>query len=197
MAEREGLRLAAFEQALARGDYTLDELVDTAAGWLEELAPRQSRYKVTERPDARTIRYYVTQNLLPRPVGYEGGRARYSGAHLLRLLVIKKLQAQHHTLQRIATVIARAEDEELLTHLFPKPRSRPAATRRVSAKRRVARPSEESASPVLFERRPLAHGASVDLPRSAIEEPTQREAIAEELEALARSLRNPPTRGES
>ena len=57
----------------------MEELVDAADGIVAELAPRQTRYKVTERPDARTIRYYVTQGLLPKPLGYDGGRARYGG----------------------------------------------------------------------------------------------------------------------
>ena len=53
---------------------------------LRRLAPRQTRYKVTERPDVRTVRYYTSHGLLPKPDGYEGGRARYSGRHLARLL---------------------------------------------------------------------------------------------------------------
>ena len=65
---------------LGRQDLTLEELVEAASSLLPAIAPRQTRYKVTERPDARTIRYYITQNLLPRPVDYEGGRARYTGA---------------------------------------------------------------------------------------------------------------------
>ena len=31
--------------------FTLEELVEVADGLLRELAPKQSRYKVTERPD--------------------------------------------------------------------------------------------------------------------------------------------------
>ena len=99
---------------LRRDDLTLEELVEVADGLLRELAPKQSRYKVTERPDGRTIRYYITQKLLPRPESYEGGRARYSGQHLTRLLLIKKLQAEHHTLQRIAGVLETASDEDVL-----------------------------------------------------------------------------------
>ena len=76
---------------LSRDDLTIEDLVEVADGLLRELAPKQSRYKVTERPDARTIRYYITQKLLPRPESYEGGRARYSGQHVARLLMIKKL----------------------------------------------------------------------------------------------------------
>ena len=72
---------------LNRDDLTIEELVEAAAGLLREMVPRQSRYKVTERPDARTIRYYITQKLLPSPASYEGGRARYSGQHLARLLL--------------------------------------------------------------------------------------------------------------
>src|SRR5687767_11109930 len=90
--------LGMLHKLLERNDMTMEELVEAADGMVTQLAPRQTRYKVTERPDARTIRYYVTQGLLPKPLGYDGGRARYGTTHLLRLLVVKKLQAEHHTL---------------------------------------------------------------------------------------------------
>jgi DNA-binding transcriptional MerR regulator len=113
---------------LERQDLTMEELVETAEGLVDALVPKQTRYKVTERPDARTVRYYVTQGLLPKPVGYDGGRARYSGSHLLRLVWIKKLQAEHHTLARIAKVLEGATDQSALRALEAEPAAAPAAT---------------------------------------------------------------------
>ena len=79
------------DKLLERNDMTLEELVEAADGLVTKLAPRQTRYKVTERPDARTIRYYVTQGLLPKPLGYDGRRP-VRRTHLPRLLFVKKLR---------------------------------------------------------------------------------------------------------
>ena len=96
---------------VARDDLTIDDLVDAADRLLPHVADEQTRYKVTDRPDVRTIRYYVTRGLLPRATGYAGGRARYGGTHLLRLLLIKKLQAEHFTLSRIERTLEDLDDE--------------------------------------------------------------------------------------
>ena len=176
---------------LDRHDLTLDELVESADQLLRELAPRQSRYKVTERPDARTIRYYVTQKLLPKPLSYEGGRARYSGAHLARLLLIKKLQAEHHTLERIARVLNAATDEDVLRELFPSgKRPRPAPMKRVRPELLVsAAPTE---APEMIQRHALGQGASLDLPERVLKTARLRAELADQLESLARSLRETP-----
>src|SRR5919109_4806262 len=121
MTSAEGLR-----RLLSRQDLTMEELVEQADALVKELAPKQTRYKVTERPDARTIRYYVSQNLLPRPLGYEGGRARYGGMHLLRLLLIKRMQAEHHTLSHIARVLDSATDEQVVDALLGRRQPAPA-----------------------------------------------------------------------
>ena len=122
---------------LERNDLTIEELVERADGLLDVLAPKQTRYKVTDRPDVRTIRYYTSASLLPKPVSYEGGRARYSGGHLIRVLLIKKLQAQHHSLAQIARVLRGASNEEVLEALFP-------ASAPVAPKTRTNKPPRES-----------------------------------------------------
>src|SRR5207302_4093685 len=94
-----------------RADLTLDEVVDVADTLLREVAPKQTRYAVAERPDVRTVRYYTTRGLLPKPLSYDGGRARYGFAHLVRLIAIKKLQADHLTLEQIARALANKSDD--------------------------------------------------------------------------------------
>ena len=147
----------------------MEELVETAEGLVDTMVPKQTRYKVTERPDARTIRYYVTQGLLPKPVGYEGGRARYSGSHLLRLVWIKKLQAEHHTLARIAKLLEGATDQSALRAL-------------------EAAPTVATASRPARSAMPRAEGFTVT--PEILADPHKREELAESLEALAAWLRN-------
>ncbi|HHO51641.1 MAG TPA: MerR family transcriptional regulator [Deltaproteobacteria bacterium] len=127
---------AELEPWLARDDLTLDELVAASAELLAHIAPIQSRYRVRARPDVRTIRYYTSQGLLPRPLGYEGGRARYGSPHLLRLLLIKQMQAEHLTLARIRSVLADESDSSILGRLTagaapvagPRPTDQPGAS---------------------------------------------------------------------
>jgi len=160
-------KAGALPRWLERQDLTMEELVETAEALVDTMVPKQTRYKVSERPDARTIRYYVTQGLLPRPVGYEGGRARYSGSHLLRLVWIKKLQAEHHTLARIAKVLEGATDEEALRALESVAPTTPAPP--LSAM-------------------PPAAGFTVT--PELVTDPGKRKQLAESLEALAAWLRN-------
>ncbi len=93
----------------ARQGLTIDDLVEEAASLLPTVADHQTRYKVTDRPDVRTIRYYVTRGLLPRANGYDGGRARYGGTHLIRSLLIKNV-AQHVTGARRSWIICVSRD---------------------------------------------------------------------------------------
>jgi len=175
-----------------RRGLTLDDLVDEAERLLPQVAERQTRYKVTERPDARTIRYYVTRGLLPRADGYEGGRARYGGAHLLRLLLVKKLQAEHHTLARIGATLQGADDRKVMTLLLGRdpsamPEGAPAAG---AATARSSAASEAPLSGQALQRIALPGGASLDLPSEVVSSSKAREALARALEAAAERLRH-------
>ena len=165
----------ALGQWLERSDLTIEALASTTSELLPAIAPRQTRYKVTERPDVRTIRYYTSQGLLPKPVSYEGGRARYSGSHLLRLLLIKRMQAEHQTLHRIKRVLRGASDEEIVRQLGsavePEPPTKPSAR---SNARRLS----------------LSPGGTLEVPRDVLSDPTRRAALADNLEALADWLRS-------
>lgn len=63
---------------------------------------------------ARTIRYYITQGLLPPAYG-RGPSATYDATHLLRLRAIQQLKAKNLQLQEIKTELANRGDDELET----------------------------------------------------------------------------------
>jgi len=157
----------ALRRFAGRTDLTIDELVAAADTLVRQLAPKQTRYKVTERPDARTIRFYVAQGLLPKPLGYAGGRARYAGAHLFRLLLIKKLQAEHHTLARISALLRASSDDAVVAMLT----------------------GGDDAPPPTLPRLALAEGGVLEIPEDALRDAEKRRRIAESLEALARWLK--------
>lgn len=93
------------------------ELSDAAELLLREVGPSQERGTVAEYPNERTIRYYLSQGLIPPPYEKRGLTSVFGYPHLLTLLVIKKLQAKGLSISIIRTVIpgkSVAELENLL-----------------------------------------------------------------------------------
>src|SRR5205807_3437706 len=68
--------------------------------------------RVSDAPDARTVRYYTTLGLLDRP-RIDGRQARYGERHLLQLLAIKALQAVDLPLAGIQQRLYGRSDAEL------------------------------------------------------------------------------------
>src|SRR5438067_9408892 len=68
--------------------------------------------RVSDAPDARTVRYYTTLGLLDRP-RIENRQARYGERHLLQLLAIKALQAFDLPLAEIQRRLYARSDGEL------------------------------------------------------------------------------------
>jgi DNA-binding transcriptional MerR regulator len=190
----------AYRKWLDRRDLTIEELVETAESMLPEIAPLQTRYKVRERPDVRTIRYYITENLLPKPFSYEGGRARYGGTHLLRLLLIKRMQAEHETLQRIAQKLKNASDDQVIAALREVTRAgkkqKAATPSHLHLVDRTAEPEideTEEGSPVErasdVKRLELSSGATVEVPEHILGDTSTRRRLADDLANLAAWLR--------
>lgn len=93
------------------------ELADEAARLVADLVPRQDRASVAEVPDERIVRYYSTEGLISAPEGRQGTAAVYGYTHLLQLLVIKRLQADHLPIRKIRELVegkSVAELEKLL-----------------------------------------------------------------------------------
>jgi DNA-binding transcriptional MerR regulator len=80
--------------------------------------PDDARYTLTELADLagvtpRTVRYYLAQGLLPA-VGVSGPGAKYDDAHLARLRLIRRLQAQHLPLADIRRQLDTLDDAAAL-----------------------------------------------------------------------------------
>ena len=81
------------------------ELADEAARLISQFVPRQERGTVSEVPDERTIRYYISEGLISPPEGRQGASSIYGYLHLLQLLMIKRLQAEHLPIRKIKEVV--------------------------------------------------------------------------------------------
>ena len=78
------------------------------------MPPTNARYSLTELADLagvtpRTVRYYLSQGLLPSP-GTSGPGAKYDDGHLGRLRLIRKLQREHLPLADIRQRLAGLDD---------------------------------------------------------------------------------------
>ena len=89
------------------------QLADEAARVLDRYVPRQVRASVTEVPDERMVRYYSTEGLISPPEARQGPSAVYGYNHLLQLLVIKRLQADHLPIRKIKELVEGKTEREL------------------------------------------------------------------------------------
>src|SRR5262245_51994038 len=89
------------------------ELADEAAKLIADIVPRQDRASVAEVPDERIVRYYSAEGLISAPEGRQGTAAIYGYIHLLQLLVIKRLQADHLPIRKIKELVEGKTANEL------------------------------------------------------------------------------------
>lgn len=89
------------------------ELAAAAARVLAEGGPVQARGTVSELPDERTVRYYLAEGLLAPAAEKQGTASVFGYLHLLQLLVVKNLQAQHLPIRKIRELVAGRSEREL------------------------------------------------------------------------------------
>lgn len=73
----------------------------------------QGRGTVTEVPDERTVRYYLTEGLVSPAEEKQGTASVFGYRHLLQLLVVKKLQAEHLPIRKIRDLVDGRTEREL------------------------------------------------------------------------------------
>ncbi len=110
------------------------------------------RYSLTELADLanvspRTIRYYISQGLLPGP-GTVGPGAKYDDTDLARLRVIKRLQLDHLPLAEIRGRLEDMDDDEVV-ELDQAPPAPPADSA-LDYLRRIRAPQSIAERPALY-----------------------------------------------
>ncbi len=89
------------------------EFAAAAAAILNELGLIQERGTVTDVPDERTVRYYLSEGLIQTPEEKQGTASVFTYLHLLQLLAVKKLQAEHLPIRKIRELVAGRSEREL------------------------------------------------------------------------------------
>ena len=80
---------------------------------MAELDFEQVRGTVTNVPDERTIRYYMTEGLIQTPEERLGSASVFGYLNLLQLVAVKKLQAEHLPIRKIRELVAGKSEFEL------------------------------------------------------------------------------------
>lgn len=96
-----------------RKDIRLDELVDIANHLISLVVPTHSGGRVSQTLNERTVRYYIAEGLIDRPLGKEGTAALYGYRHLLQALIVKALQGAYLPIKQIRNILAEKSDREL------------------------------------------------------------------------------------
>jgi DNA-binding transcriptional MerR regulator len=96
---------------LKQKHFSLNELLDHCARLVPLFSGKQVRYKVKDLPTERTIRYYVQQGLLDRPLR-KGRSTVFTYRHLIQVLAVKKLQSSYFPLKKIVEITRSLNDEE-------------------------------------------------------------------------------------
>jgi DNA-binding transcriptional MerR regulator len=102
-----------FHKYRGLSDFTIRTLLMTIHELLPLMVGKQRRYKVTDLPSERTVRYYISRGLVDNPLGKRGTTSLFGYRHLLQVLVIKYLQYQYLPLEKIRTVLADRTNREL------------------------------------------------------------------------------------
>jgi len=101
------------EQERGKRFVGLPEFAAVCGRVMSELGLEQARGTVTNVPDERTIRYYLAEGLI-QPVDERQGTASVFGyVHLLQLVAVKKLQAEHFPIRKIRELVGGKSEQEL------------------------------------------------------------------------------------
>ena len=102
----QGMRSAKFVGVAALADEA-ERLLRATGGIAQE------RGTVSEIPDERTVRFYLGEGLIEPSEERQGSASVYGYRHLLQLLVVKKLQAEHLAIKKIRELVTGLNDSEL------------------------------------------------------------------------------------
>ncbi len=127
---------AELERHRGRTDIKLDELVVIANHLISLVVPEQPSERVAETLNERSLRYYITEGLIDRPVGKEGTAALYGYRHILQVLAVKLLQWSYFPIKRIGEILADRSNEELEMVLAEGPEE-PVTNLRQAVRRRL------------------------------------------------------------
>jgi len=120
---------------------------------LPQVAPTQTKYRVTDVPSERTIRFYTANKLVDKPVAREGAHPRYGYRHLLQVMAVKYLQSQYLPLVKVRSLVENISNRDLEL-LIPEIAPATAAHRGIARADRMVVENMLPLQPFIFNARP-------------------------------------------
>jgi DNA-binding transcriptional MerR regulator len=109
---------SSLEGARGRRYIGVSELANQATTVLAEQGTVQGKGTVSDFPDERTVRYYLSEGLISPAVEKQGTASVFGYIHLLQLLAIKKLQSDHIPIRKIREIVGGSNERQLERLLF-------------------------------------------------------------------------------
>ena len=91
----------------------LPEFATVAERVVNAMNLEQSRGTVTSVPEERTIRYYLAEGLIQPTNERQGTASVFGYIHLLQVVAVKKLQAEHLPIRKIRELVSGKSETEL------------------------------------------------------------------------------------
>lgn len=124
---------------------SLEALAELVNVVLEEQGLLIDDGRTADRIDGRTIRFYQTIGILPKPT-YEGRCAVYAREHLLRVIAAKQLQSEGYSLAQVQAALPARTTDQIFLALDAATTSRGTASNTASAARVMTAPVITAAS---------------------------------------------------
>lgn len=102
-----------FHRYRGESSFKMPQFIDILREQIPQAVRSQTRYKVTEIPTARTVRFYTANGLVDKPLGRDGATALYGYRHILQILAIKCLQSQYLPLVKIRSLVENVSNRDL------------------------------------------------------------------------------------
>ena len=102
-----------FHRYRGENSFTMQRFLAILKEQIPEVAPTQTKYRVTQMPSDRTIRFYTANGLVDKPAAREGTHALYGYRHLLQVLAVKYLQSHYYPLVKIRSLVQNVGNREL------------------------------------------------------------------------------------
>lgn len=102
-----------FHKYRGEASFSLPGLVNILKEQIPLLVGEQTKYRVTDVPTERTIRFYTSNGLVDKPLVRQGARNLYGYRHLLQIIAIKYLQSQYIPLVKIRSLLDKADNRQI------------------------------------------------------------------------------------
>lgn len=102
-----------FHRYRGEASFSMNRIIEILREQIPQIVPAQTKYRVTEIPTERTIRFYTANGIVDKPLERDGAKNLYGYRHLLQIIAIKYLQSQYIPLVKIRSLLENADNRQI------------------------------------------------------------------------------------